>query len=72
MYAQIITEIKWYKSSGMFALGKWMTKGVVSEIDQYKKQTREGLFSRLHEMDPMDFEGLISALLTAMGFEKWK
>lgn len=81
MYAQILTEIKRYKDSGrsprfiqhgngMVGLGKWIAKGVVSEIELYNKQTRKELLSLLLAMDPIDFEDLISRLLTAMGFEK--
>ena len=80
MYAQILTEIKRYKDSGrsprfiqhgngFVGLSKWVTKGVVSEIEQYNKQTRKALLSRLHSMEPIDFEDLVSRLLTAMGFE---
>jgi restriction system protein len=81
MYAQIITEIKRYQNSGrpprfvqygngMFGLGKWVTNGVISDIELYNKQTRKELLALLHAMDPVDFEDLISRLLTAMGFEK--
>jgi restriction system protein len=81
MYAQILTEIKRYKGSGrsprfvqhgsgMVGLGKWVAKGVVSEIELYNKQIRKELLSILHSMDPVDFEDLISRLLTEMGFEK--
>lgn len=80
MYAQILTEIKRYKDSGrsprfiqhgngLVGLSKWATKGVVSEIEQYNKQTRKALLSKLHSMEPVDFEDLVSRLLTAMGFE---
>jgi restriction system protein len=80
MYAQILTEIKRYKDSGrsprfiqhgsgLVGLSKWVAKGVVSEIEQYNKQTRKALLAKLHSMEPIDFEDLVSRLLTAMGFE---
>lgn len=80
MYAQILTEIKRYTVSGraprftqhgkgLVGLTKWMAKGVVSEIDQHNKQTRKSLLAKLHSMEPIDFEDLVSRLLTAMGFE---
>ena len=81
MYAQILTEIKRFKASGRVprfvqhgsgkvGLGKWVTRGVASEIEIYNKQTRKELLTLLHAMNPVDFEDLISRLLTAMGFEK--
>jgi restriction system protein len=80
MYAQILTEIKRYKDggrsprfiqhgNGLVGLSKWVAKGVVSEIEQYNKQTRKALLAKLHSMEPVDFEDLVSRLLTAMGFE---
>jgi restriction system protein len=80
MYAQILTEIKRYKDSGrsprfiqhgngMVGLSKWVAKGVISEIEQYNKQTRKALLSKLHSLEPVDFEDVVSRLLTAMGFE---
>jgi restriction system protein len=80
MYAQIITEIKRYKASGrsprfiqhgngMVGLSKWKTNGVVSEIEQHNQETRKAMLSKLHSMKPVDFEALVSHLLTAMGFE---
>ncbi|MEA4866683.1 MAG: winged helix-turn-helix domain-containing protein, partial [Sphaerochaeta sp.] len=75
MYAQILTEIKRYKDSGrsprfiqhgsgLVGLSKWVAKGVISEIEQYNKQTRKALLSKLHSMEPVDFEDLVSRLLT--------
>lgn len=80
MYAQILTEIKRFKrrgaqprftkhGKGFVGLSKWMTTGLVLEIEKHNKKVRSELHKKLFEMDWEAFEDLVAILLWEMGFE---
>lgn len=80
MYAQILTEIKRFKhrgeqprftqhGKGFVGLSKWMTTGLVLEIEKHNKKVRRELHKKLFEMDWEAFEDLVAILLLKMGFE---
>ena len=80
MYAQIITEIKRHQKRGKHprfvqhgrgyvGLTRWMSRGLVFQIEQHNQQVLKSLMNRLLTMTPATFEELISQLLAEMGFE---
>ena len=80
MYAQIITEIKRHQKRGKHprfvqhgrgyvGLTRWMSHGLVFQIEQHNQQVLKSLMNRLLAMTPVAFEELISQLLAEMGFE---
>ena len=80
LYAQVLTEIarktrrgetpRFVKhGKGFVGLTKWQARGVVFQIEQNNNTVRQKLLAKLHDMPPVEFEALISRLLTAMGFE---
>ncbi len=79
MYAQVITEIKRRQNRGepprfvqhgrgFVGLSQWQARGLSFQIQQYNKKVRKNLRERLLEMEPKEFEELISQLLAEMGF----
>ena len=80
MYAQVINEIKRKQirgerprfvqhGRGYFGLSQWMGRGLAFQIEQHNRQVRKALRERLLDMNPGEFEELVSLLLTKMGFE---
>jgi len=80
MYAQIITEIKRHQKRGkhprfvqhgrgFVGLTRWMSRGLVFQIEQHNQQVLKSLMNHLLSMTPAAFEELISQLLAEMGFE---
>lgn len=80
MYAQIITEIKRQQKrgerpvfvqhgKGFVGLSQWMGHGLTFQIEQYNMEIRKALHKKLLEMNPTQFEELVSHLLAEMGFE---
>ena len=81
LYAQVLTEIKRYKArgeqprfvkhgKGYVGLSQWMGRGLAFEIEQHNKGVRESLHKQLLEIDPFEFEELVSRLLAEIGFEE--
>ncbi len=79
MYAQVISEIKRKQNRGesprfvqhgrgFVGLSQWQARGLSFQIQQYNKKVRKTLRERLLEMEPKEFEELISQLLPEMGF----
>ena len=79
MYAQVITEIKRRQNRGesprfvqhgrgFVGLSQWQARGLSFQIHQYNEKVRKTLRKRLLEMNPNEFEELISQLLPEMGF----
>ena len=81
MNARIISEIKREQKSGKQPRFTQLGKGFVSlrkytdlendlasQIEQHKNQVQESIRQLLQDMDPIQFETLISDLLSAMGF----
>lgn len=81
MYAQIIQEIQRLRKrgeiprfiqcgKGIVALSAWDKSGVRLQIEQHRKDIRRKLHKRMMDMNPQDFEKLVSLLLTHMGFSE--
>lgn len=79
MNAQVITEIKRQLNRGeiprfvqhgrgYIGLSKWQARGLSFQIEQYNQEVRKSLRDRLLDIDPKEFEKLISQLLAEMGF----
>ncbi len=80
MYAQVITEIKRQKKRGerprfvqhgrgYIGLSQWMKRGLSFQIEQHNNHVRKALREKLLDMNPGEFEELVSQLLVEMGFE---
>ena len=80
MNAQVATEIKRQQkrgetprftlpSRGNIGLSQWVKGGPASQIEQHNHQVRKTLRKRLLNFNSIQFEELISQLLTKMGFE---
>ena len=80
MNAQVATEIKRQQkrgelprftlpSRGNIGLSQWVKRGPASQIERHNHQVRKALRERLLDLEPSDFEELISRLLAKMGFE---
>lgn len=83
MYAQILTEIRRYKSrgeqprfiqhkGGFISLSAWMGKGLAFDIEQHNRKVRADILKRLIAMGPTEFEHFVSELLAKVGFEELK
>ncbi len=81
MYAQIVAEIKRYRSRGeqprfvkhgrgLFGLTRWMGQGLVFQIEQNNRRVQQSLLGQLRATDPTAFEELIARLLVEIGFEE--
>ena len=81
LYAQVTTEIHRRRKrgergrfamhgKGYIGLTKWLATGLAFQIDQQNAQVRKQLRERLGAMPPGEFEDLIAALLTKLGFEE--
>ncbi|MDR2461356.1 MAG: restriction endonuclease [Deltaproteobacteria bacterium] len=57
---------------GYYGLSKWIETGLVSKIEGHNQKVREELHKSLLEMDPYNFEKIISRLLEYIGFETVK
>ena len=79
MYAQVISEIKRMQNRGepprfvqhgrgFVGLSQWQARGLSFQIQQYNEKVRKTLRKRLLDMEPDEFEELISQLLPEMGF----
>jgi restriction system protein len=80
LYAQVLTEIARQQQrgetprfvkhgKGLIGLSRWMPSGLALQIEQHNSAVRKELRERLAAMPPKEFEGLISQLLVAIGFE---
>ncbi len=80
MYTQIITAINRQQKrgeqprfiqygQGLIGLSTWMGRGLNFQISDHNKQIRKDLLKNLHEMKPIEFEQIVSQLLTKIGFE---
>ena len=81
LYAQVLTEIRRHSErgdtprfvqlgKGMFALRKWMSIGLVGQIEKHNRKIRNELREHLYSITPQAFEQLIGRLLAQMGFEE--
>jgi restriction system protein len=79
MYAQVLTETKRRKrrgeqprfmmlGKGIISLALWEAKGLSYQIEQANKKVRKELLAQLKEIQPFEFEELVSRLLAAIGF----
>jgi len=55
---------------GMIGLSEWVSHGLADQIEQNNTGVRKRLHSRLHAVEPAEFESLIGRLLGAVGFEE--
>lgn len=80
MNAQLVTEIKRAKASGVpgrfvrtspgyYSLVKWMGINLSYQISKHNQDIRKKLLSRLMNLSPAQFEELVGQLLAEMGFE---
>ena len=80
MYAGIVTEIDRSKKRGeqprfakhgrgFIGLTRWMGHGLAFEIEQENRRVRRALHKELCRTEPAQFEHLIGALLTKLGFD---
>jgi restriction system protein len=81
LYAQILTEIRRHSErgdtprfvqlgKGMLGLRKWMSVGLVGQIEKHNRKVRVDLREHLFKVTPQEFEQLIGRLLAQMGFEE--
>lgn len=81
MYAQILTEIQRREKqgkiprfeklgNGMVGLTIWKSTGLERHIDSFNDKQRKTLMERMMQLDPQDFEELITTLLSKMGFSE--
>ena len=81
MYAQILTEIQRREKqgkiprfeklgNGMVGLTIWKSTGLERHIDSFNDKQRKALMERMMQLDPQDFEELITTLLSKMGFSE--
>ena len=81
MYAQILTEIQRREKqgkiprfeklgNGMVGLTIWKSTGLERHIDSFNDKQRKVLMERMMQLNPQDFEELITALLSKMGFSE--
>ena len=80
MNAVVLREIKHQQDSGQaprfihhgkgyIGLNQWAARGLAFEIQQQNDKVRQALHKLLLEMNPLEFEKLISRLLPEMGFD---
>ena len=83
LYSQIRSEIRRQarrgdtprfvmQRGGLVGLSRWQpieAVGLVSKIEQHNQQARKKIHDLLLSMPPKEFEGLVSQLLVALGFE---
>jgi len=81
LYAQIITDVERREKrgersrfvrhgKGIVGLTRWNVQGLTFQIERSNDAVREQLHERIRKMAPADFENLIGALLTKLGFEE--
>lgn len=81
MYAQILTEIQRREKqgkiprfeklgNGMVGLTIWKSTGLERHIDSFNDKQRKILMERMMQLNPQDFEELITTLLSKMGFSE--
>ena len=81
MYAQILTEIQRREKqgkiprfeklgNGMVGLTIWKSTGLARHIDSFNDKQRKVLMERMMQLNPQDFEELITTLLSKMGFSE--
>ena len=81
MYAQILTEIQRREKqgkiprfeklgNGMVGLTIWKSTGLERHIDSFNDKQRKVLMERMMQLNPQDFEELITTLLSKMGFSE--
>lgn len=81
MYAQILTEIQRREKqgkiprfeklgNGMVGLTIWKSTGLERHIDSFNDKQRKTLMERMMQLNPKDFEELITTLLSKMGFSE--
>lgn len=81
MYAQVLTEIQRREKqgkiprfeklgNGMVGLTIWKSTGLERHIDSFNDKQRKALMERMMQLDPQDFEELITTLLSKMGFSE--
>lgn len=81
MYAQVLTEIQRREKqgkiprfeklgNGMVGLTIWKSTGLERHIDSFNDNQRKTLMERMMQLDPQDFEELITTLLSKMGFSE--
>lgn len=81
MYAQILTEVKRRRQrreqqrfmllgKGMISLAKFKSSGIAYQIEEANSLAHKELLKRIKNMEPYDFENLVSQLLLALGFEE--
>ena len=79
LQSQIIREIKQRTKrgesprfvthgKGLVGLTDWLPRGLALQIDQHNRAVRDKLHKSLFAMTPPEFEGLVSQLLSALGF----
>jgi restriction system protein len=79
MYAQILTAIGRQTKRGEtprfirlgrghVALTKWQGRGLAAQIEQHNAEVKRKLLARLKTLPPEQFEALMGALLSALGF----
>lgn len=79
LYSQVYTEIerrkargeqpRFYRlSKGLIGLSDWLPKGLAREIAEHNRTVKKELRQRLLGMPPGEFEALVGALLSEMGF----
>ncbi|GAA5568426.1 hypothetical protein Aksp02_02005 [Akkermansia sp. NBRC 115031] len=81
MYAQVLTEIQRREKqgkiprfeklgNGMVGLTIWKSTGLERHIDSFNDKQRKTLMERMMQLNPQDFEELITTLLSKMGFSE--
>jgi restriction system protein len=80
MSAQIYTEIERQNrrgerprfvklGRGTIGLSRWMGSGLAFQIEQHNRSVHQKLLDQVRSMDPIEFESLVSRVLTAIGFD---
>jgi restriction system protein len=55
---------------GLIGLSRWQPRGLVHQVSEQNRASRDELLARVRELSPGEFEALVGRLLSALGFEE--